>query len=168
MLSAHFCVLAQYLPVVVTTVPHFYHIMVAICTIPNAVLCFSIGACFVPIFYMVLMQTYPKNPSFVILHFVGACQCRRVVVFGESYRLLLKYTNVIAMFSFILSLLLFTLIISVFVKPNYNRFMAFNFSQNQHKNMQLLNYDYTIEINSSKQKPSSQIIFKSTSNKLIY
>ena len=59
----------------------------------------------VPIFDMLLQHTYPTNPAFVMLIFVGVYKFASVVL-GEICRLLLNYFHDVAVFIFMIMLLL--------------------------------------------------------------
>ena len=96
-----------------------------------------IGSSSVPIFDMLLQHTYPSNPAFVMLIFVGMYKFASVI-FGEICRVLLNYFNVVAVFIFIIILLLITLAVSTFLQPNYERNMASNVESSLDENLLLL------------------------------
>ena len=117
-------------------IAQLYHNILTI-FVSNTLLGFSICACFVPIFDMLLQHTYPRNTSFVVLIFVSVSTVASVA-FGEACRLLLNYFNGIAVFVFMCIFLMVAFISGIFLKPTYQRPVPDNIEQNDGENIPLM------------------------------
>ena len=82
-----FCMVLNVLSVIGLIVGrHFYSVItVMVC---NTILGFSLCLCDIPIYDIILQQTHPKNPAFVILLFVGESKIL-VIIFGLAGRFFL-------------------------------------------------------------------------------
>ena len=92
----------------------------------------------VPIFDMLLQHTYPTNPAFGMLIFVGVYKFASVVL-GEICRLLLNYFNDVAVFIFMIMLLLMGLVTCAFLQPKYEKNAASKVRRSSEENSPLLN-----------------------------
>jgi len=106
--------------------------------ISNTFLGFLICVCFVPIFDLVLQHTYPQDPVFVMLLFMGACKSI-AVIFEQICRLLLNFVNEVAVFVFMFILLLIALILCAWLQPKYHRGATSSTDQKTNENSALLN-----------------------------
>ena len=105
--------------------------------VSNTLLGFSICSCFVPIFDMLLQDTYPRNTGFVVLIFVSVSNVASVG-FSEACRLLLNYFNGVAVFVFMCIFLVVAFITGIFLQPTYQRLAANDIEQNDDENVPLM------------------------------
>ena len=106
----------------------------------NALLGFSLGSCDIPMFDIVLQHTYPKSPTFVMLFFTSECRIV-ILLIGQCGRFVLNYVSATAVLIFMGVNLTISLVLSIFLKPNYNRQEARNAHSNSIETLPLVEND---------------------------
>ena len=102
-----------------------------------ALLGFSLGSCDIPTFDIVLQHTYPKSPTFVMLLFTSECRIV-ILLIGQCGRFVLSDVSATAVLIFMGVNLTISLVLSIFLKPNYNRQQASNIQSSSNEETSLL------------------------------
>ena len=115
------------------------HIIIPTNLVSNSILGFSISGSYVTVLDMILQHTHPQNPALVLLVFEGTYQFASVIA-GEICRILLSFINYLAVFVFMIIILVIALIIGAFLKLVYRRQAASTLKENRNENETLLNF----------------------------
>ena len=86
----------------------------------NTLLGFALCLNHIPLFDVVLQDTYPKNTSLVMLVFINTAQIGTVII-GQVCRLILDYTNGTAVLVFLGVFLLASLVACILLQPKFKR-----------------------------------------------
>ena len=115
-----------------------YYLNVVMLFIFNAFFGFFVWFMIVPLNEIILQETFPKNPSFVLLLIVGLSEII-LLVFGEIFRAILDYVNGTAVIIAMSALMLLGFVVSLFINPVYRRQeankMASSSSSNENVNL---------------------------------
>ena len=134
-----FCMVLSALSMIGLTVGRIYFSIGAV-IVCNTILGFSLCLCEIPIFDIVFQQSYPKEPAFVILLFIGESMIL-VIFVGQACRLLFELINGTSVLIFLTILLLISLGVSLSIKPKYNRREAGQKEKTFTENVPLLNHN---------------------------
>ena len=80
----------------------------------------ALGLCRIPILGMIVEHTYPTNPAFVFLLFDAEGEIV-VVIISQICRLLLDFIDVVAVFVFMILLIILSMILTAFLNPKYKK-----------------------------------------------